>query len=135
MKTAVERQEHPEGFAEVGTIEHEGRTFSAGGAYVDDHVIVAYLDPCERDAQTFRALRGLGPAFSGPLHNWGGEVIGRYVLTSTWQQYAPGAYHATRMYSVRMVLTDGRRYNGRSQGPGMIVKGRRQASQLKEGAK
>lgn len=114
---------------ETGTIVHEGREFSAGGACVTPAHLTAYLgtpttgfhypgchSPGRWGAGTF-----------GPVNTWGGETIGRYTLDSSRVCWG------TRVYHVTIHLSDGSTYYGRSQGPGMVVNAKRKASQLKEG--
>jgi len=94
-------------FAETGTMVHEGRTYSSGGAAVDDESLVAYLGAC------------------GVVRTWEGAEIGRYQITSSWRVQS---YVSSELHQVHIRLADGRRYTGRSHGEGMIVTARRLAS-------
>ncbi len=67
------------------------------------------------------------PPQFGNVTTWYGDPIGRYTITKTWRVPVRrgGWYEQSQVY-VR--LTDGRRYQGRSQGPGMIVFAKRIAA-------
>lgn len=86
------------------TIEHEGRKFTSGGAFVNPGFVVAYLGA------------------DGQLTDWHGKAIGTYRITSTWR--TPRSYVSSTMHQVRAVV-DGLTYTGRSAGHGMIYRGKR----------
>jgi len=89
------------------TFKHEGQSFEAGGAYIDDSVIVAYPGP------------------DGKLQNWHGATIGTWRATSSWRV---NSWIGSKMYQIRATLPDGRTYTGRGFGESMIYRGRRTAS-------
>lgn len=85
------------------TIEHEDRTFEAGGAVVADQFAVAYLGK------------------DGVLTDWHGETLGTYRITATWK--TPRSFVSGHMHQV-VASVGGRTYTGRSAGVGMIFRGR-----------
>ena len=91
------------------TIEHEGRTFESGGAYVDDTYLTAYIGS---DGRT--------------VTDWKGNALGRAVVRSSWPIHS---YMADRMYAYRVTLDDGRNYSARGMGAGMLVRGKRLAAE------
>ena len=93
------------------TFEHGGRTFEAGGAYVDDRFLIAY------------------PGKGGILNNWHGERMGTWHATSSWRV---DSYIGSRMCQIVATLDDGRTYTGRGFGEGMSFRGRRIASQRRK---
>jgi hypothetical protein len=92
------------------SFEHNGSTFTAGGAYVDDTYITAY------------------PAKDGILNNWHGERMGTWRSTSRWRV---DSYIGSHMHQIVATLDDGRIYTGRGFGVGMSFRGKRIASQRK----
>lgn len=118
---------------ETGTIVHEGREFSAGGAEVTPEHLFAYLGAGCSNYGRVRSSRSSRTEVcterSGPVTTWQGETIGRYTLKSSREQWG------TRVYYVRITLTGGAIYYGRSQGSGKCVNAKRKASQLKEGTR
>lgn len=92
------------------TIEHDGRTFESGGAFVSDTHLVAY------------------PGADGVLNDWHGNPIGTWRAVSSWRV---DSYIGTRMYAMRASV-DGATYHGRGFGKGCILRGRRIASELRE---
>lgn len=85
------------------TIEHDGRKFTAGGAYVAPDRIVAYLGK------------------DGALTDWHGKQLGTYRITRTWP--TPRSFASSTMSQVYAVV-DSVTYQGRSAGDGMIFRGR-----------
>jgi hypothetical protein len=123
-------------FTEVGTIEHEGHSFSSGGAYVSDDRLIAYLGDGEVtipahierwNRRTIHVPERKGR--TGDVKTWSDIVIGRYLITKTWRTPDRSGNDWHDMAQVRIRLHDGRHYNGRSQGPGMIVRAKRVASE------
>lgn len=115
-------------FAEIGTMSHDGTDFAAGGAYITDDRMVAYLGSIdtviphgEGVAIDRRPSKG-----DGNVQTWQGINIGRYSIVKSWRVHSMHGTHDMNQVSIR--LTDGRRYNGRSQGPNMIVTARRLAA-------
>ena len=92
------------------TIEHEGRTYESGGAFVSDTNLVAY------------------PAAGGVLTTWHGTPIGTWRAVSSWRV---DSYMGTRMYAIRATV-DGATYHGRGFGEGCILRGKRIAAELRE---
>jgi len=93
------------------TVEGGGRTFDAGGAYVDDQFIIAY------------------PVGGGILGNWHGGRMGTWRATSSWRVQS---HYGTHMYQIIATLDDGRIYTGRGFGEGMSFRGKRIASQRRK---
>lgn len=83
---------------EVGTIEHEGRRYSAGGSFIDTKhgVICGY--PKHGDPS-----KGLPHT----LQSWGGESIGMLEITG----HARG-FHGVKLTCYALTY-EGRRYHGR----------------------
>lgn len=93
------------------TIEHNGRTFTSGGAVVTPDYIVAYVGDF--------LLSGLtGQRDTRKLTDWHGNVIGTCTLASSWRI---NSYISDRMYQIYATV-DGRRYTGRGCGEGMVCK-------------
>lgn len=57
-----------------------------------------------------------------PLHSWRGDVIGSVTITGRWR--IPGGVLSLHMVSGRATV-DGRHYNVRGCGFGMLIRGRR----------
>ena len=92
----------PGGFVESGTIVHEGREYTAGGAYVwGDHALV-YVNPYDP---------GLNRS-AGTVTSWEGSEMGVYRVTGAWRQFS---YHLGQftMLAIRVILVDGTRWHGR----------------------
>lgn len=89
------------------SIEHEGRTFTAGGASTSDEYVIAYA------------------AADGVLTDWHGRQIGTWRATSSWPIRS---WFSDRMYQI-VARVDGRTYTGRGCGEGMIYRGRRIAAE------
>ncbi len=89
------------------TFEHEGKAFTAGGAYITDRHIAAY------------------PAKNGILANWHGDPIGTWKAVSTWE--TPRSYVSSTMSQIE-ALVNGIRYTGRGAGEGMIFRGKTKVS-------
>lgn len=113
------REVAPNVSAEVGTVEHQGREYSAGGAYVDDYRIVGYL-PCGADDGRFGR---------GEFTAWDGSIIGRYEVLSTWR--TPRSWLSSHQVSALVTLRDGRKYIVRGGGAGLLMRGRRASCQLR----
>ena len=94
------------------SISHEGHTFTASGACVNDSRIVAYVGkPIGRDVHQ--------------LMTWKGDVIGTVRLTSSW--YIRSCY-ADKMYA-GIATVNGVRYVGRTMGECMAFTGKRKTTQ------
>lgn len=106
-------------FAEIGTITHEGREYAACGAYITDDRLVAYLHRPPEPGPYRRPRIG----DRGDVQTWDGTRIGDYVVSGVWS--TPRSHTSSTRESVRIRLTDGRRYTGRSFGAGMIVHAKR----------
>ena len=89
------------------TFEHEGQKFTAGGAFVTETHITAYL------------------AKNGVLTDWHGNPIGSYRVTSSWP--TPRSFVSSSMLQV-VAHVDGNHYKGRSAGVGMVFNGKRSHS-------
>lgn len=88
-------------------VEHEGRSFEAGGAIVTPDVIVAY------------------PSKDGVLTDWRGKPLGTWRATRSWRVRS---YMGSRMYQISATV-NGAHYTGRGFGEGMSFNGRRVASE------
>lgn len=96
MQSYAERQDHEEGFAELGTIVHDGKEFTNLGASVDDQYAYVYVKD------------------NGTVTDWHGNRLGTYRTLSTWRAIAPIGYAAYyTMQAIRVRLEDGREYSGR----------------------
>jgi hypothetical protein len=91
------------GKVEVGVVEHEGREYRAFGSVITDTHITAYLGK------------------DGKLTTWDGKVIGTYRITRTWR--TPRSFVSSTMNQVYATV-DGRTYQGRSAGVGMVFNGK-----------
>lgn len=87
------------------TVEHQGRKFTSGGAMVSGGRLRAYLGK------------------NDVLTDWHGNRLGTWKATSSWK--IPRGWVSDRMYQVYARLDDGRVYQGRSAGEGMIFHGKR----------
>lgn len=85
------------------TIQHEGKTFSSGGAFVSDSYLIAY------------------PTDNGILGDWHGKQIGTWRVLSSWPVRS---WIGSRMYSIEAKV-DGVRYVGRGFGKGMMLRAKR----------
>lgn len=96
------------------TITHEGRTFTAGGALVNDAYLIAY--PSDEVTNHGYALK-----------DWHGNIIGTWRKVSSWPAVFFGypSWQGGKYYALRARLTDGREYSLRGFGIGMIAKGKR----------
>ena len=95
-----------EDFAETDCrIEHNGRAFTAGGAFLVGNRITCYAKRLER-----------GWIFT----DWHGNQLATGTVSSTWRV---GPY-ATKMHSFVGRLPDGRFFHCRGQGDGMVATGR-----------
>lgn len=93
------------------TFTAQGRSFTAGGAYVTDERAIAY-PKLEREYVGAR----------GDLTDWHGNVIGKCVVTAMWR--TPRSYVSSHMLQIAGTI-DGRKYTGRGAGNGMVWKGKR----------
>ena len=91
------------------TVEHEGRQFTAGGAYYDSTRLVAYWGPGET------------------VTTWHGDIIGRLTVVSSWRVWSP---MTDRHYAIRVTLVDGSHWYGRCCGEGMSLSCRRVKAEL-----
>lgn len=85
------------------SIEHEGRTFSSGGAFVSPTHIIAY------------------PGNNHVLADWHGKPLGTWRITATWP--TPNSYVSSKMHQIEATV-DGVVYTGRGVGEGFIYKGK-----------
>ena len=91
------------------TVTHEGKSFTAGGAFVSNSHIIAY------------------PAKGGQLHDWHGQVLGKWWVISSRPAVFFGhhSWMGSTYYYMRARLKDGRTYSLRGFGEGMSATGRR----------
>jgi hypothetical protein len=89
------------------TIEHNGRKFTCGGAFVSPTHLIAY------------------PADNGRLNDWHGNQIGTYSITSSREAIFFGrrSWMASRYYFMRATVNL-QRYSLRGFGKGMIARGK-----------
>jgi hypothetical protein len=92
------------------TIHHEGRTYESGGAVITDDYAVGYLK-LHQD----RGRRGI-------VTTWHGQELGPARVTASWPILHTGL--SDRMHQVEATI-NGITYTGRSQGDGMIWRGKR----------
>lgn len=56
----------------------------------------------------------------GNVTDFGGEKVGRYTVTAMWSM--PSSYVSSTMYSLRVVMDDGKTYTrARSGGPSLSI--------------
>ena len=104
-----------EPFAEVGTFEHEGRSFSAGGAFYDPERGLLMGYPMELSGSSLALHRW-------ELRQWDGTVITPLRMVRRFR----GGFGRTTMYAWSATY-DGRVYSGRNAGPGMLLRMRAKA--------
>jgi hypothetical protein len=88
------------------TIEHDGKTFEAGGAVITDDYLCAY------------------PGKGGALNDWHGRKIGTYRVISSKRMTFGRLSHWGEMYYWMRATVNGREYSLRGFGVGMVAKGR-----------
>jgi hypothetical protein len=94
------------------TVTHEGKTFEAGGSVITPDFVIGYFSFNFGDHV---------------IKTWHGEIIGKARITSRWRLTGYATW-ASDMYQVEATI-NGIKYTGRTQGDGMIWKGKRKASQ------
>lgn len=103
------------------TIEHEGQTFEAGGAVVTPEYAIGYCDGLETHYRgTFST--------DGVIMSWHGAVLGEVYTCRRFSNWQPHLGLWCTMFQVTAII-DGVKYTGRTQGNGMIWKGKRVAKQ------
>ncbi len=102
------------------TISHHGQTFTANGCFISDSHITCYAKASEGCQPT----QHWTPRYGWTFTDWRGNQIGTGEVTGTWRV---GPYR-TQMHSFIVRLPDGRHYNCRGRGEGMIATGRRAAA-------
>ncbi len=96
---------------EVGVITFQGKEFSANGALISDELVVGYI--VEREGKFF-------------LTAWDGScMFVQLTRTSTWK--TPRSFISSTMCSWTTTI-NGRRFNGRSAGDGMLIQLKRSGS-------
>lgn len=114
------------------TFTHNGHTFESGGAIVTEDRATAYLKNGENvqgtDPRHYHNANSKYPAYIpgsqhntpgvGTLTDWHGNPIGTYTVKSRIHSRTYGG--CDPMYSI-VARINGRRYHGRTQGPGMYV--------------
>lgn len=94
---------NPTPFAEVGTFEFEGRSFSSGGAFYDPARGILAGYPEKTDTGYV-------------LQTWHGEPIVELALVSTFS----GGFGNVKMYAWRAIY-DGKTFTGRNSGERMFL--------------
>ena len=91
------------------TVEHEGHSYTSGGAAISDHYIIAY------------------PYKDGSLRDWHGGTLGRWYEVSRRPAIFFGywSHMSTTYHYMRARLIDGRCYSLRGFGVGMVATGKR----------
>lgn len=114
----------PRTFTEANCkIEFNGQEFAANGAVVTEDRIVCYAKkPANAIQQTLiNGQMGKFTQTSGwTFTDWHNNRIGSGAVTGTWRV---GPYR-TKMFSFIVRLPDGRRFNCRGQGDGMVATGK-----------
>lgn len=94
------------------TLNLNGSTFTAGGAWLTEEAGMVYAAPCSTAGHDQIWPRGADwpfrPGCSGKVKTWDGKVIGDYIVTSTW--LAP---RCARMAALSIVIQPNRHYHGR----------------------
>ena len=92
---------------EWGIIEHEGREYSAGGAYVSPEHLVCY------------------PHEDGSVREWAGATLGSYRVVSSRPAvfFGRSSWQGDRHFYM-WATVQGRTYALRGFGPGMLARGR-----------
>lgn len=116
--------------AEVGTVTHNGREFSAMGAAITDTYARVYVgalvNPYYPDGRELARGYGRLPTWYRARYvatTWDGRAIGELAEVSTWR--VPNGWVSGWVHAYRLTLTDGRRYAVRGSGAGMVASGRR----------
>ena len=105
---------------EVGIVEHDGHEYRALGSVITDSHLIAYMgDVVWTDSHTLGSREKTRYAVT----TWDGAIIGKCVITSTWE--IPRSFVSSQMHAVYVWLKDGRHYKGRTAGPGMILRAKR----------
>jgi hypothetical protein len=92
---------------ECGIVEHEGREYSAAGAYVSPEHLACY------------------PHEDGTVRDWAGATLGTYRVISSRPAIFFGrtSWQGKRFYYMRATVR-GRTYSLRGFGAGMLARGR-----------
>lgn len=94
----------------------QGQTFKAGGTVITEgHISGAYLGA------------------NGVLNSAHGVAIGRFRITKTWPM--PRTCFISSTQSQVVATVQGRTYQGRSFGKGMLFNGKRLAAELKRSSR
>lgn len=94
------------------TIEHDGKTFTSGGAVITPDYAVGYA---KFESDMFEGV-------TGDMTDWHGNRLGVARIVSRWQ--TPRSYVSSHMYQIEACI-NGVWYTGRCAGSGMIWKGKR----------
>lgn len=113
MGSHTDRIELADGFAEIGTITHNGREFSAVGAMVRDGRAVGY-PKFDRDYT----------GAVGQMQTWDGQPMGTARIVSMWRVWSWAGSHMCQIEAT----IGGKRYTGRGFGSGMMWRGKLKAS-------
>ena len=105
------------------TIEHEGKSFEAGGAFVNENYAVGYVGELLNVNTSGTAMRVTNGTRA--LTNWHGEQIGTCYISTGWPIRS---YIGSRMYQIYARI-NGVDYTGRGFGEGMSVNLKRCAKQ------
>jgi hypothetical protein len=102
------------------TVSHEGRTFTARGAYVTESSAIVYVGkPWDSPISAQR--------WQGPVTDWHGKVIGAYREVSRWR--VPNGWVSGWVHAYRVNITDesgaATYWYGRGSGEGMMLRLRR----------
>lgn len=100
-------------YLEIATIAHNGKEYSAMGAYISDTHVVGYIS----DQKT---VEGFPYETQHWLTTWTGDRIGRAYFVHTWRIRS---WLSPTMSQIEVNI-DGKIYTGRGAGEGMLWRGK-----------
>lgn len=111
------------------TIEHEGKTFEAGGAVVTDEYAIGYVKIGDylHLSHVDRNGRVTGDPL-GTVTDWRGNYLGNVYSCQSFRLHPSSFGSQGRMFQIKAQI-NGIWYTGRTQGNGMIWRGKRCAKQ------
>jgi hypothetical protein len=111
------------------TITHEDQSFEAGGAVVTPEYAIGYPDGIgQRDHEHFTYFSREFWGDEAVVKDWHGNLLGYVTNLKPFKQWNPACGYHIQMFQLTAVI-DNVYYTGRSQGNGMIWKGKRCAKQ------
>ncbi len=103
------------------TVSHNGASFEASGATIAPDYAIGYL----ADSPLYAEHPNWYGTPKHVLTTWHGEWLGNASIVASWR--TPRSAYSDRMYQVEVII-DGRTYTGRSNGVGMVWKGKPKAT-------